>query len=159
MKAPYKRSLFPILWKRMLEPRRFLQVLVGPRQTGKTTLARQIAKELAIPVHYASADEPTLQDRAWISQQWDIARALARKNHRTQPALLIIDEIQKVHGCSETIKRLWDEDTAAEVPLRVLLSGSPPLLVQKGLTESSAGRFQSNANFWSVQVAFPSRIS
>ncbi len=142
MKAPYKRSLFPILWKRMLEPRRFLQVLVGPRQTGKTTLARQIAKELAIPVAYASADEPTLQDRAWISQQWDIARALARKNYRAQPALLIIDEIQKVHGWSETIKRLWDEDTAAEVPLRVLLSGSSPLLVQKGLTESLAGRFE-----------------
>ena len=142
MKAEYKRSLFSVLLKRMQEPRRFLQVLAGPRQVGKTTLARQVARELDIPVHYASADEPTLQDRAWINQQWDIARALARKEHRMRPALLIVDEVQKVQGWSETVKRLWDEDSAAEVPLRVLLSGSSPLLVQKGLTESLAGRFE-----------------
>jgi len=142
MKAQFKRELFPTLLKRMKEPRRFLQVLAGPRQVGKTTLARQVAQELAIPAHYASADEPTLQDRAWVNQQWDIARTLTRKGSRAQPALLIIDEVQQVHGWSETIKRLWDEDAAAELPLRVLLSGSSPLLVQKGLTESLAGRFE-----------------
>ena len=142
MKVQYKRNLFPKLLKRMQEPRRFLQVLAGPRQVGKTTLARQVAKELNLPFHYASADEPTLQDRAWLSQQWDIARALTRKEHRAQPALLIVDEVQKVQGWSETVKRLWDEDSAAAVPLRVLLSGSSPLLVQKGLTESLAGRFE-----------------
>ena len=142
MKAQYKRGLFPKLLKRMREPRRFLQVLAGPRQVGKTTLARQVANELDIPVHYASADEPTLQDRAWINQQWDLARTLTRREQRTHPALLIVDEVQKVQGWSETIKRLWDEDSAADVPLRVLLSGSSPLLVQKGLTESLAGRFE-----------------
>lgn len=142
MKAGYKRSLFGTILKRMQEPRRFLQVLAGPRQVGKTTLARQVARELNIPVHYASADEPTLQDRAWINQQWDIARALTRQEHRTRPALLIVDEVQKVQGWSETVKRLWDEDSAADVPLLVLLSGSSPLLVQKGLTESLAGRFE-----------------
>lgn len=138
----YKRGLFATLLKRMQEPRRFLQVLAGPRQVGKTTLARQTAAALAIPVHYASADEPTLQDRTWIAQQWDIARALARNARRPQPALLIVDEVQKVHGWSETVKRLWDEDSASGTPLRVLLSGSSPLLVQKGLRESLAGRFE-----------------
>jgi hypothetical protein len=59
-----------------------------------------------------------------------------------RPALLIIDEIQKIQGWSETVKRLWDEDTANSVPLRVLLLGSSPLLIQKGLTESLAGRFE-----------------
>ena len=142
MKTPYQRSLFPTLLKRMQETRRFLQVLAGPRQVGKTTLARQVAKALAIPVHYASADEPTLQDRAWLSQQWDVARSLTRQEHRLHPALLVVDEVQKVQGWSETVKRLWDEDSAAAVPLRVLLSGSSPLLVQKGLTESLAGRFE-----------------
>lgn len=131
-----------MLLKRMQEPRRFLQVLAGPRQVGKTTLARQVARELDIPIHYASADEPTLQDRSWINQQWDIARSLTRKDHRVHSALLIVDEVQKVQGWSETVKRLWDEDSAAGVPLRVLLSGSSPLLVQKGLTESLAGRFE-----------------
>ena len=142
MKSSYKRSLFAVLLKRMQEPRRFLQVLAGARQVGKTTLARQVARELDIPVHYASADEPTLQDRAWLNQQWDIARLLTRKEHRARPAVLIVDEVQKVQGWSETVKRLWDEDSAAAVPLRVLLSGSSPLLVQKGLTESLAGRFE-----------------
>lgn len=142
MKSEYKRGLFPMLLKRMQEPRRFIQVLAGPRQVGKTTLARQVAKSLDIPVHYASADEPTLQDRFWLNQQWDIARSLMRKEHRSHPALLIVDEVQKVQGWSETIKRLWDEDSGATVPLRVLLLGSSPLLVQKGLTESLAGRFE-----------------
>lgn len=142
MKAQFKRTLFPSLLKRMQEPRRFLQVLAGPRQVGKTTLARQVAADLGIPSHNASADEPTLQDRAWINQQWDIARSLTRRDRQAQPALLIVDEVQKVQGWSETVKRLWDEDTAADLPLRVLLSGSSPLLVQKGLTESLAGRFE-----------------
>jgi len=138
----FKRALFSDLLKRMQGPRRFLQILAGPRQVGKTTLARQVAKDLDIPVHYASADEPTLKDRAWLNQQWDIARALTGREPRTHPALLIVDEVQKIQSWSETVKRLWDEDTAAELPLRVLLSGSSPLLVQKGLTESLAGRFE-----------------
>ncbi len=96
MKAPYKRRVFTTLRKRILEPRGFLQVLAGPRQTGKTTVARQIAEELAVPAHYASADEPTLQDRAWVNPQWDVARTLTRNGLRVRPALLIIDEIQKV---------------------------------------------------------------
>src|SRR6266542_1088383 len=137
----YNRSIFPNLLKRMREPRRFLQVLAGPRQVGKTTLARQVGQRLDIPVHYSSADEPTLQDRAWLSQQWDIGRSLGHKNGLTRPALLIIDEVQKVQGWSETVKRLWDEDAAVNLPLRVLLLGSSPLLMQTGLTESLAGRF------------------
>ena len=138
----FRRSMFHKLLARMQEPRRFLQVLTGPRQVGKTTLARQITKELSIPVHYVSADEPTLQDRAWLGQQWDIARMLTHKDKAATPALLIIDEVQKVAGWSETVKRLWDEDTDTDLPLRVLLSGSSPLLIQTGLTESLAGRFE-----------------
>ena len=67
----FRRNMFHTLLTRMKEPRRFLQVLAGPRQVGKTTLAGQTAKELSIPVHTVSADEPTLQDRAWLRQQWD----------------------------------------------------------------------------------------
>jgi predicted AAA+ superfamily ATPase len=119
MELRFRRDLFSILRKRMGEPRRFLQFLAGPRQVGKTTLARQLAEELAIPSHYATADEPTLQDRAWVNQQWDIARALVRDRKGTRIALLIIDEVQKIPGWSETVKRLWDEDTAT-MPLRLV---------------------------------------
>ena len=62
----YKRPLYQTLQSRLKEPRRFLQVLAGPRQVGKTTLARQAMEGGRTRSHYASADEPTLQDRAWI---------------------------------------------------------------------------------------------
>ena len=51
------------LLDRLHETTRFIQVLIGPRQTGKTTLARQILSQIDIPSHYASADEPVLRDR------------------------------------------------------------------------------------------------
>ena len=126
---------------RLREPRRFLQVLAGPRQAGKTTLARQAIDLLGVSAHYASADEPTLRGRLWIEQQWELGRLKAREAGRGG-ALLVLDEVQKVPGWSETVKRLWDEDGAGRVRLKVLLLGSAPLLVQRGLTESLAGRFE-----------------
>ena len=75
-----KRRIFQVLLKRIQEPRRFIQVLVGPRQTGKTTLARQIAEAVPIPVHFSTADEPTLRDRSWLIQQWEAARANLSEN-------------------------------------------------------------------------------
>lgn len=138
----YKRSIFHVLLKRVREPRRFIQVLAGPRQVGKTILARQVIDEVAMPSHYASADEPTLRDRNWIEQQWDLARLKITSDKRTKEALLVLDEVQKVTAWSEVVKRLWDEDTAARRRLKVVLLGSSPLLIQKGLTESLAGRFE-----------------
>jgi hypothetical protein len=138
----FKRIVFHILLKRIQEPRRFIQVLVGPRQTGKTTLARQIGEVVPFHVHFATADEPTLRDRGWLIQQWEVARTRIGERKKGKGALLILDEAQKVTQWSEIIKRLWDEDTASGLPLKVILLGSSPLLVQKGLTESLAGRFE-----------------
>jgi hypothetical protein len=134
----YVRPIYHILKKRVAERRKFIQVLSGPRQTGKTTIARRLIDELDIPSHYASADEPALKGTAWIEQQWETARFQSAKN----PAVLILDEIHKIPGWSETIKRLWDEDTAGGHFLHVVLLGSAPLLIQSGLTESLAGRFE-----------------
>lgn len=139
MSKQYRRPIFATALERLRQPRRFLQVLAGPRQVGKTTLAQQLVDALGWPAHVATADEPTLRDAAWLRQQWDAARGLTRA---TAGAVLVLDEIQKVAGWSETVKRLWDEDTAARRRLRVLLLGSAPLLVQRGLTESLAGRFE-----------------
>jgi predicted AAA+ superfamily ATPase len=124
----------------MVEDRRFIQVLAGPRQVGKTTLARQIMAENGITSHYATADEPTLHDRVWLEQQWETGR-LRSRNHASG-AILVLDEIQKVTGWSETVKRLWDEDTHRGIPLKVMVLGSAPLLIERGLTESLAGRFE-----------------
>ncbi len=138
----YKRPVYKTLLSRLREPRRFLQVLAGPRQVGKTTLIRQIMDTLDIPSHYASADEPTLKGSIWIEQQWEIGRLHARKGEKYREALLVLDEVQKVSGWSEIVKRLWDEDTAAKISIKVVLLGSAPLLIQRGLTESLAGRFE-----------------
>ncbi|MEI6070222.1 MAG: ATP-binding protein [Verrucomicrobiae bacterium] len=133
-----RKSIEKLLLRRLKEPRRFIQVLAGPRQVGKTTLARQVMESLAANAHYGSADEPALKGREWIAQQWELGRLNARKGD----ALLVLDEIQKVTGWSETVKQLWDSDTHSQTPLRVLLLGSSPLLIQSGLTESLAGRFE-----------------
>ena len=135
-----RHALHDELLKRLKEKRRFLQVLAGPRQAGKTTLARQVMETSRLPAHYASADEPALRDRVWIEQQWDAARLKARENKAG--AWLVLDEVQKVSDWSESVKRLWDADTHAGVPLKVVVLGSAPLLIQRGLTESLAGRFE-----------------
>lgn len=135
----YERPVLKMLLDRLREPRRFIQVLAGPRQVGKTTLARQAIEALDRPAHFASADRPGLEPSAWIEQQWDIARLLARESGA---ALLVLDEVQKVRRWSDLVKALWDEDTASGLELHVLLLGSSPLLMQSGLTESLAGRFE-----------------
>ena len=134
----YIRQPYHILKKRVAEKRKFIQVLSGPRQTGKTTIARRLIDELAISSHYASADEPALKGTAWIEQQWETVRFQSAK----KSAVLILDEIQKIPDWSETIKRLWDEDTANALRIHLVLLGSAPLLIQSGLTESLAGRFE-----------------
>ncbi len=126
------------LARRLAEPRRFLQVVAGARQVGKTTLVQQVVEQAGLPVRFVSADEPTLQGPEWIATQWDAARLEAGK----RGAILVLDEVQKAQGWAESVKRLWDEDTRARRPLKVVLLGSAPLLVQQGLTESLAGRFE-----------------
>ncbi|XXG30854.1 MAG: ATP-binding protein [Ferrovum myxofaciens] len=134
----YQRPKFTILSGRLDEPRRFIQVVAGPRQVGKTTLVQQVCEGSGLPVQFASADEPTLRGAEWIAQQWEIARLM--QNERG--AVLVLDEVQKVGGWSETVKRLWDEDTHKKRLIKVILLGSAPLLIQRGLSESLAGRFE-----------------
>lgn len=137
----YSRPQGAELLERLREPRRFIQIVTGARQVGKTTLVNQVAERAGLPHRYASADEPTLRGPGWIAQQWDIARIDADRAG-AGGALLILDEVQKASGWAESVKRLWDEDTLAGRKLRVVLSGSAQLLIGRGLTESLAGRFE-----------------
>lgn len=136
--AMHKRPIYQFLLKRLQEPRRFIQALLGPRQVGKTTLALHVSEAIKKPCHYISADLATLQNLAWLQQQWEVARMMAKG----QGALLIIDEVQKIPHWSETIKALWDADSCMKTDLSVMILGSSPWLMQKGLTESLAGRFE-----------------
>ncbi len=138
----FKRAVFNNLLKRITGPKKFIQVLAGPRQAGKTTLAKQLMEAVRIPTHYASADEPALKNNSWMEQQWEVARFKTRKDSGNSDALLVLDEIQKLPNWSETVKRLWDEDNFNDIQLKVILLGSSPLLIKSGLTESLAGRFE-----------------
>jgi Predicted ATPase (AAA+ superfamily) len=134
----YQRPQAAILARRLNEPRRFVQVVAGPRQVGKTTLVQQVAEASGLAVQFASADEPTLRGAEWIAQQWEAARLMAGE----KSAVLVLDEVQKISGWSETVKRLWDEDSRKRRKVKAVLLGSAPLLIQRGLSESLAGRFE-----------------
>lgn len=140
-KREYVRPLAVELVGRLQEPRHLIQVIAGARQVGKTTLVGQVMEQLELPSRYASADEPTLRGPEWIDQQWAAARLVADEAGEGG-ALLVLDEVQKVSGWSDAVKRLWDADSRSHRPLKVVLLGSAPLLVQRGLTESLAGRFE-----------------
>ncbi|HTY48450.1 MAG TPA: ATP-binding protein [Steroidobacteraceae bacterium] len=116
-----------------------IQVIAGPRQVGKTTAAEQLLARLGWPNILAAADLPLPPGPEWIETQWRLARTL--KPAAGQKVLLVLDEVQKVAGWSEVVKRLWDEEKRSRGPVLPVLLGSSALLVQKGLTESLAGRF------------------
>lgn len=143
----YQRPQAAALARRLAEPRRHLQVVTGARQVGKTTLVQQVCEGLEWPVRFVSADEPTLRDGAWLRQQWEAARMEAG----SKGGVLVVDEVQKVEQWSETVKHLWDEDTRKRRALKVVLLGSAPLLIERGLTESLAGRFETlHLPHWSL---------
>jgi len=64
----YKRSVLHVILRRLKEKRKFIQILAGPRQTGKTTLARQVMENIHMPVHYGTADDPAIKDKVWLNE-------------------------------------------------------------------------------------------
>lgn len=145
MSIQIQRAALSDFCTRLQEPRRFLQVVAGPRQVGKTTLVRQALAALAqqpgkaVAQHSVSADNPGLVGASWLSTQWETARALAAQ---AGACILVLDEVQKLPHWTEEVKRLWDEDTRTGRDVRVVVLGSAPLLISRGLTESMAGRFE-----------------
>lgn len=137
----FQRSVIEQLESRMKEKRNFIQVIAGPRQVGKTTIISQLLEKLEIPSQYISADGAGPNGEIWIEKHWAAARqTLLTKS--TGELILVIDEIQKIEKWSEVVKKLWDEDTWNKIPLKLIISGSSRLLLQEGLTESLAGRFE-----------------
>ena len=146
-----KNKQFNTLKERILEPRKFMQVVAGPRQVGKSTLVGQVLEQVTI-VHVTEvADGITPKDSDWIHRIWEAARA-TMMIRGLEEYLLVIDEVQKIENWSEMVKREWDADTRNRLNLKVVLLGSSRLLLKKGLTESLAGRYELiRMPHWSLQ--------
>lgn len=129
------RQFVHVLQNRLAEPLNFIQVVIGPRQVGKTTGVQSIVEHWQGPKVYAAADLPSPPSPAWIQEQWDKARAMGENT------LLVLDEIQKVERWSEVVKNNFDADRKKR-SIKVVLLGSASLSLQAGLTESLAGRFE-----------------
>ena len=125
----------------MSEPRRFIQVLAGPRQVGKSTLMDQVLAECPLPHYLFNADGVDEDDTDWIRRVWESVRTQMDTRQETE-AVLVIDEIHKIKNWSEIVKREWDADTRTKRQLKLFLLGSSRLMLRKGLTESLAGRFE-----------------
>lgn len=118
-----------------------IQVVVGPRQVGKTSLVKSYLAGRGI---YVSADSPTPLGAAEVTKWWHQALS-------TPDRILAIDEVQKISGWSEIVKKLWDEKPHT---LRLILTGSAALILEKGLKESLAGRFELiRCHHWSFSEA------
>ena len=137
----YERPYLKQVRSRIEESRKFIQVILGPRQVGKTTMVTQLLSQLSIPSTYESADAISATNSAWLVQVWETARLKMRISGAME-YLLVIDEIQKIDNWSEVVKQQWDKDSREKINIKVILLGSSRLLIQKGLTESLAGRFE-----------------
>lgn len=163
----FKRSLVEQLVSRLSEQPKHIQIIGGPRQTGKTTLVRQACEEIYEKTkranHFCAVDKPTGRsniivhhagyedqiiapdkpDVEWLVHQWEKARAKTRSEGcKATGHILVLDEIQKIPNWSEAVKGLWDEDHSEGLNLHIVLLGSSPLLMQRGISESLLGRYE-----------------
>ena len=137
----YKRLQYEDLKKRLEESRKFIQVIAGPRQVGKSTMVKQILQEINTPNMMVTADSVAKENKSWLEEVWETARSTMQMGQHSE-FLLVIDEVHKIDNWSEVVKKLWDSDTFNDVNLKVVLLGSSRLLLKDGLTESLAGRYE-----------------
>lgn len=128
-----------------------MQIVMGPRQVGKSTLVGQFTEGISVPFDFFAADGVNRFDSSWIPNKWQQVR-MRMDIHSEQEHILIIDEVQKIRGWSEQVKKEWDEDSRSHRNLKVILLGSSRLLSQKGLEESLEGRFETiKMGYWDWQ--------
>ncbi len=147
----YKRDTYHTISKRLNEQRMFIQVIMGPRQIGKSTVVRQVLDDSGKPFLFYTADTIPSTSASWISECWATAR-LQMRTMQQEELVLVIDEIQKLRNWSEYVKKEWDADSLNHLNLKVILLGSSRVLLEKGLAESLMGRYEEiRMSHWSYQ--------
>jgi len=152
-----ERIYYQEITKRINEPRKFIQIIEGPRQVGKSTLIKQVLQSIDTPwLHFAADNIPATRGE-WIAEKWQVARAKLQTEH-LDSLLLVFDEIQRLTRWSDWIKQEWDADTFHDRNIKVVLLGSSRVRLEKGLSESLKGRFEviqmPNWSFPEMQQAF-----
>ncbi|MCY3963661.1 MAG: ATP-binding protein [Acidobacteria bacterium] len=155
----YEREQVGILRRRLEEEPRTIQIVLGPRQSGKTTIVTQALRTLTGPWHYFDVDSAdndlaspvlprtagpqrspdTPRSKQWLIDVWRQARADATRH---DGSVLALDELQSIPDWSSTVKGLWDGDRLNDRPLHVVILGSAPMAIQSSLKESMTGRFE-----------------
>lgn len=152
-----QRSYFQTIAARINEPRKFIQIVEGPRQVGKSTLIKQVLHSISVPWMHFAADNVPATRSAWISDCWASARNKLHMEHLPE-LLLVIDELQKLQNWAEVVKKEWDADTFNDINIKVVLLGSSRVRLEKGLSESLKGRFETikmpNWSLSEMQQAF-----
>ncbi len=164
--AAFRRAQVGTLIQRLSEQPETIIAIFGPRQTGKTTAVLQALSAIEQEYRYEALEpsyntpETLLQaerefpggdssvwapaasrpDARYLADVWQNCRHQAMRSPRG--FVLVLDEIQRIDGWSEVVKGLWDADRIKGCPLHVVILGSAPLLMQEGLHESLAGRFE-----------------
>lgn len=137
-----QRAYFKIIKKWIEEPRRSIKALYGPRQVGKTAMVKEALASSSIPWMYVCAEDLEVADGLWLRKLWEEIRQKAKESDRKE-AVIVIDEVQRVDSWNETVKREWETDTFNKTNVKAILISSASHLIQKGLTESLVGKFES----------------
>ncbi len=136
------------LEERLSEYLNFIQVVIGPRQVGKTTGLQQIVNQWTGSSLFVTADEIITPSADWLGLKWQQAKQLGDNT------LFVVDEVQKIPDWSSVIKFHFDQDRKSR-KMKVVLLGSASLSLQKGLAESLAGRYELIlANHWCLDECY-----
>ena len=129
----FERPLVSTILARLREPRTRIQVVVGPRQVGKTFAMQQALRRFKGPFDYRLAEGLDISPAAWLESEWNAARVKSAR----RPHVLVIDEIQKVAGWPDVVKRLWDEDSSPVPPSRSFCSAARASFSKRDSTKAS----------------------
>lgn len=127
----FQRKLAPIIAERLKKSRKII-ILYGPRQVGKTTLARQVIRESGLKTLEINADLVKYRD---VLSSRDLAKL---KDLVGNHEMLFIDEAQNIPDIGINLKILYDELTE----LKILVTGSSALELANLTKEPLTGRTQ-----------------